>query len=42
MTLRALRARLRRLLPSFTDQGLELIVDQQWGRATYRIHKSQG
>lgn len=39
MTLRALRARLQRLLPSLTDQGLELVVDQQWGLATYRIRK---
>ncbi|WP_159054723.1 hypothetical protein [Streptomyces dysideae] len=35
MTLRALRARLQRLLPAFSEQGLELIVDQQWGLATY-------
>lgn len=36
MTLRALRARIRRLLPAFQAQGLELVVDQQWGLATYR------
>ncbi|MFF7474465.1 hypothetical protein [Streptomyces sp. NPDC008092] len=40
MTLRALRARLQRLLPSLTDQGLELVVDQQWGLATYHTRKT--
>jgi hypothetical protein len=36
MTLRALKARIQRLLPVFADRGLALIVDQQWGLATYR------
>lgn len=36
MTLRALKARIQRLLPVFADHGLALIVDQQWGLATYR------
>jgi hypothetical protein len=36
MTLRALRARIRRLLPTFADHALELVVDQQWGLATFR------
>lgn len=36
MTLRALRPRVQRLLPIFHQHGLELVVDQQWGLATYR------
>jgi len=36
MTLRALRARISRLKPAFLEQGLDLVVDQQWGLATYR------
>lgn len=36
MTLRALKARIQRLLPVFTHHGLTLIVDHQWGLATYR------
>ncbi|WP_330286091.1 hypothetical protein [Streptomyces sp. NBC_00576] len=38
MTLRALRARIKRLLPALSGHGMELVVDQQWGVATYSIH----
>ncbi|WP_327321473.1 hypothetical protein OG735_02540 [Streptomyces sp. NBC_01210] len=40
MTLRALKARIQRLLPDFADHGLALIVDQQWGLATYRTRSA--
>ncbi|MFD8810010.1 hypothetical protein ACFV23_00525 [Streptomyces sp. NPDC059627] len=36
ITLRALKARIKRLEPAFRQQGLDLVVDQQWGLATYR------
>ncbi|WP_405804971.1 hypothetical protein OG729_07025 [Streptomyces sp. NBC_00210] len=42
MTLRALKARIQRLLPVFADHGLTLIVDQQWGLATYRTRSAKG
>ncbi|MET7712436.1 hypothetical protein [Streptomyces sp. NPDC005407] len=42
MTLRALKARIQRLLPVFADHGLTLIVDQQWGLATYRTRSAMG
>jgi hypothetical protein len=41
MTLRALKARIQRLLPVFADHGLTLIVDQQWGLATYRTRSAE-
>jgi DNA-binding response OmpR family regulator len=39
MTLRALRARIQRLLSSFSEHGRELVIDQQWGLATYCSRK---
>jgi hypothetical protein len=41
MTLRALKARIQRLLPVFADHGLALIVDQQWGLATYCTRRAE-
>ncbi|MET7718395.1 hypothetical protein [Streptomyces sp. NPDC005407] len=41
MTLRALKARIQRLLPVFTHHGLTLIVDHQWGLATYRTRSTK-
>ncbi|MBV1940442.1 hypothetical protein KUF83_28305 [Streptomyces sp. BV286] len=30
--------RIKRLLPDLSGHGMELVVDQQWGLATYRTH----
>lgn len=40
LTLRALRARIQRLLPHFADHGLALVVDGQWGRVTYQTRSA--
>ncbi|WP_189135612.1 response regulator transcription factor [Wenjunlia tyrosinilytica] len=41
LTLRALKARIQRLLPAFADCGLELVADLQWGLATYRVRDAK-
>ncbi|HET6359720.1 hypothetical protein [Streptomyces sp.] len=40
LTLRALRARIQRLLPHFADHGLTLVVDGQWGLVTYQTRSA--
>lgn len=40
LTLRALRARIQRLLPHFADHGLALVVDGQWGLVTYQTRSA--
>jgi hypothetical protein len=37
LSLPALKARIQRLMPALADQGLALVIDQQWGLATYRV-----
>jgi len=39
LTVRALRARIHRLLPVFDSLGLSLVVDQWRGAATYRVDR---